>query len=189
MKINNRLIIFTLVLVLAQTACKLAFADNLDWSGFSPFLAIALFSGFIVKEKNMSFLLPFVALLVSDGIIHLLFLKGRFPFPGFYTGEWKNYIMLLAVTCIGWLLKGRTYGSIAAGAVAAPLLYFIVSNFLVWNAATEVVYARSFSGLMNCYEAALPFYRNSLIATVVFLPMIIVSYNLLTKNKAEFKLA
>jgi hypothetical protein len=165
------------------------FAAKLEWSGFSPFIAIALFSGFIVKERNMSFLLPLLALFISDAIIHLLYINGQFDFAGFYPGQWKNYVLLLAVTLIGWMLKGRNYTSLAVGAVAAPTLFFLVSNFMVWQATTEAVYAKSFSGLMTCYDKALPFYNNSLAATLVFLPVILVLYNYLTRNKTELKLA
>jgi hypothetical protein len=184
MKFSKRLIIFTLVLVALQTFCKLLFAPQPEWSGFSPFIAIALFSGFIMKEKNMSFLLPLVALFISDAIIHVLFINNQFDFAGFYTGQWKNYLLLLAVVLIGWIFKGRSYTGLIAGSIAGPTLYFLVSNFLVWQGTTEAVYAKSFGGLMTCYEAALPFYRNSLIATVVFLPLILFSYNYITKKKA-----
>jgi uncharacterized membrane protein YqaE (UPF0057 family) len=189
MKINRRLIIFTLVLVAMQTICKLLFAPRLDWSGFSPFIAIALFSGFIMKERNMSFLLPLLALFISDAIIHVLYINNQFDFAGFYTGQWKNYLLLLAVTLIGWLVKGRNYQSLLGGVIAGPLVYFLVSNFLVWQATTEAIYAKSFSGLMTCYEAALPFYRNSLIATLLFLPVILLLYNYLTRKKAVLTLA
>ncbi len=57
MKNNGRLILFTLILVVLATACKYFFGPDLDWSGFSPVIAIALFSGFIIKQKDMSFLL------------------------------------------------------------------------------------------------------------------------------------
>jgi hypothetical protein len=137
----------------------------------------------------MSFLLPLLALFISDAIIHVLYINNQFDFAGFYTGQWKNYLLLLAVTLIGWLVKGRNYQSLLGGVVAGPLVYFLVSNFLVWQATTEVVYAKSFSGLMNCYEAALPFYRNSLIATLLFLPVILLLYNYLTKKKAVLTLA
>jgi hypothetical protein len=189
MKINGRLIVFTLILVALQTACKFLFAPKLEWSGFSPFIAIALFSGFIIKQKNMSFLLPLLALFISDAIIHVLYLNNQFDFAGFYSGQWKNYLILLACTLIGWALKGRNYYSLAFGAIAAPTVFFLVSNFMVWTGTSEAVYAKSFSGLMTCYEAGLPFYRNSLIATLVFLPVILVAYNYLTKNKAALTLA
>ena len=189
MKINGRLILFTIVLIALQTICKLLFAPQPDWSGFSPFIAIAVFSGFIVKEKNMSFLLPLLALLVSDVIIHVLYINKQFDFAGFYPGMWKNYLVLLLSVLMGLGLKGRSYATIAIGAVAAPTLYFFVSNFLVWQATSEAVYAKSYAGLMNCYEAGLPFYKNSLIGTVLFLPIILFSYNYLTRQKTELTLA
>jgi hypothetical protein len=189
MKTYGRLIVFTLILIALQTACKILFAPRLEWSGFSPLIAIALFSGFIIKQRNMSFLLPLLALFMSDVIIHILYINKQFDFPGLYAGQWKNYLLLLAITLIGWIFKGRSYLTIGVAAIAAPTVYFFVSNFLVWRGTTEAVYAKSFGGLMNCYEAALPFYRNSLIATLLFLPVILMAYNYLTRKKAVLVLA
>ncbi|MBK8953338.1 MAG: hypothetical protein IPM85_14795 [Chitinophagaceae bacterium] len=60
---------------------------------------------------------------------------------------------------------------------------------MAWQANIDTLYARNFGGLITCYEAGLPFYRNSLIATLLFLPVILVAYNYLTKEKAALKLA
>lgn len=189
MKSNGRLIVFTLILVALATTCKYFFGPDIGWSGFSPVIAIALFAGFIMKQKDMSFILPLLALFISDAVIQFLYSQDLFPYAGFYGGQWKNYAVLLAATLIGWVLKGRSFSSLMAGALAAPTVFFLVSNFMVWAASTEAVYAKSFSGLMVCYEAGLPFYRNSLIATLVFLPVILVAYNYLTKKKAVLTLA
>lgn len=189
MKINGRLIGFTLVLVVLATACKFFFGPNLDWSGFSPVIAIALFSGFIIKQKDMSFLLPLLALFISDVVIHFLYTQGEFPYAGFYGGQWKNYLILMTATLIGWLLKGRKVGSLLAGAVAAPTVFFLLSNFGVWMSGVEVTYTKDLSGLMTCYAAGLPFYKNALIATLIFLPGILLTYNYLTRNKAALTIA
>jgi hypothetical protein len=89
---------------------------------------------------------------------------------------------------IGWALKGRNYSSLAVGAIAAPTIFFLISNFGVWM-GSQVTYSKSFSGLMTCYEAGLPFYRNSLIATLLFLPVILFTYNYLVRQKMELRLA
>jgi len=60
---------------------------------------------------------------------------------------------------------------------------------MVWMGSSEMVYTKSFSGLMTCYEAGLPFYRNSLIATLLCLPVILIAYNYITKKKAALTLA
>lgn len=189
MNSNGRLIVFTLILIILATACKYFFGPDLNWSGFSPVIAIALFAGFIIKQRDMSFILPLLALFISDAVIQLLYSQDLFPYAGFYNGQWKNYLILMVATLIGWALKGRSFSSLVAGAIAAPTVFFLVSNFMVWLATTEAVYAKSFSGLMTSYEAGLPFYRNSLIATLVFLPVILLVYNYITKKKAVLTLA
>jgi hypothetical protein len=189
MKNNGRLIIFTLILAGLATACKYFFGPDLDWSGFSPVIAIALFSGLIIKQKDASFLLPLLALFISDVVIQLLYVQDLFPYAGFYGGQWKNYAILLSATLIGWALKGRNMSSLLTGAIAAPTVFFLLSNFSVWIATTEATYTKDFSGLMTCYAAGLPFYKNALIATLVFLPGILIVYNYLTRNKAALTIA
>lgn len=189
MKINGRLIVFTLILVAMQTACKILFAADLNMSGFSPFIAIALFSGFIVNDRKFSFVLPLLALFISDAIIHVLYLNGQFAFAGFYDGQWKNYLLLLSIAVLGWALKGRNYGTLAAGAILAPTVYFLVSNFMVWQGTTEAAYPKTWEGLVSCYTAALPFYKNELISTILFLPVVLLLYNYMSKKKAVLTLA
>ncbi len=189
MKNNGRLILFTLILVVLATACKFFFGPDLDWSGFSPVIAIALFSGFIIKQRDMSFLLPLLALFISDAVIQLLYVQGVFPYAGFYSGQWKNYLILMSATLIGWALKGRTYSSLLVGAVAAPTVYFLLSNFNVWLFSQHVAYTKDFNGLMNSYIAGLPFYKNALMATLVFLPCILLLYNYLMKRKVVLTVA
>ena len=190
MKVNGKIVLFTAILVVITTACKFYFGPNLDWSGFSPVIAIALFSGFIIKQKDTSFLLPLIALFLSDAAIQVLYSAGMFDYPGFYQGQWKQYLFLLSATAIGWLLKGRSLSSLALGAATAPTVFFLISNFSVWmNPASEATYSRTFNGLLACYEAGLPFYRNSLAATFIFLPLIVLAYNYLTKHKTSLTLA
>ena len=189
MKNNGRLIFFTVVLIGLATACKFFFGPNLDWSGFSPVIAIALFSGFIIKQKDMSFLLPLLALFISDAIIQGLYILDKFDYPGFYSGQMKNYLILMTATLMGWAIKGRNYKSLLSGAVAAPTVFFLLSNLGVWMSNVEVFYTKDFNGLMTCYAAGLPFYKNALVATLIFLPAILLTYNYLTRKKAVLTLA
>lgn len=188
MKFNGRLLLFGFILVCLTTASKYFFGPNLAWSGFTPVIAIALFSGMIIKDRKFSFLLPLVALFLSDAIIHILFRLDLFDYAGFYSGQWINYSILLISTLIGWMLKGRSYSSLFLGAIAAPTVYFFVSNGLVWR-GSEAEYGRDFSGLMTCYAAGLPFFRNALISTMLFFPVILFLYNYLAQRKSSLILA
>jgi hypothetical protein len=189
MKLNGKTIMFIVILIVFTAFCKYFFGPEPGWSGFSPVIAIALFSGFILRQRDRSFLLPLLALFISDVVIHVLFIWKLFPYPGFYSGQWKNYLILLTATLIGWLLKGRSHPSLLAGAIAAPTVFFLLSNLGVWLATTEAAYSKDFGGLMTCYAAGLPFYRNALIATLVCLPGLLYLYNYLTRNKIVLTVA
>lgn len=183
-----RLLLFTVLLAVLTTACKFFFGPSIEWSGFSPVIAIALFSGFIIDKKDRSFLLPLLALLLSDVLIQLLYMGGQFKYPGFYSGQWLNYLLLLSASLVGWLIKGKSYGSLLAGALIAPTVYFLLSNFAVW-AGQELMYSKDFNGLLQAYTAGLPFYKNSLLASVVFLPVAVLAYNQVTSRKTSLVLA
>jgi hypothetical protein len=188
MNTNGKFILFTVILVVLATICKYFFGPSPEWSGFSPVIAIALFSGFIMRNRSYSFLLPLLALLFSDFIIHDMYRRDLFDYPGFYSGQWKNYLILLSAVLIGWALQAKKISTLAAGAVAAPTLFFLISNFTVW-AGQHLTYTKDFNGLMACYAAGLPFYKNSLIATMIFTPGLLYLYNVLVRRKAQWTLA
>jgi hypothetical protein len=188
MKYNGKFILFTVILIVLATVCKYFFGPNPDWSGFSPVIAIALFSGFMIQRRNFTFLLPLLALFVSDAIIQDLYNRGLFEYAGFYSGQWKNYLILLSAVLIGWSLRGKKYSTLFFGALAAPTVFFLVSNLAVW-AGQHLTYTKDFNGLMACYAAGLPFYKNSLIATLVFAPGILFLYNYLVRRKAQLTMA
>lgn len=134
-------------------------------------------------------MLPLLALILSDAAIQLLYQTGNFEYAGFYSGQWKNYLLILSATLIGWMIRGAKYSGLMLGGFLAPTVYFLASNYLVWQGTTEAVYARSFNGLLTCYEAGLPFYKNSLGAMLVFLPLMLLGYNYIVRGKAALKLA
>jgi hypothetical protein len=189
MRINSRLAFFTLILIAATTLCKYYFGPNLSWSGFSPVIAIGLFSGMLINDKSKSFLLPLIAVFASDMIIQVLFAFNLFPYSGFYTYQLFNYSLLAAMALLGWMLKGKNYGSIALGGVIAPTVFFLISNGASWMIDAGQLYSKNFSGLMASYEAGLPFYKNALASTLTFLPAILLTYNAMVKKTTALKLA
>jgi hypothetical protein len=188
MKLNKRLLWFTAVLVVLTTLSKLLFAPRIEWSGFSPVMAIALFSGMIVSDKSKSFLYPLVALILSDSIIQVLYLSKLFPFAGFYNSQMLNYALLLGAVLIGWALKGKNYLRIFSGALAAPTLFFLMSNSIVWMTQGGYIRPMNAGGLLLCLEDGLPFYKNSITGTFVFLPVLMFMYNYLTAKNYRIKL-
>lgn len=121
---------------------------------FTPIAALALFSA-VYLDKKQAFLIPVVALLLSDYII------------GFYSGMIWVYGSFAAIALIGLWLKNhqgllQTIGATLAGSV----LFFIITNFGVWISWT--MYPPTLVGLIQCYTAAIPFFRNAVLGDMVY---------------------
>lgn len=183
MRFNKRFLIFVSILIAICTVIKIICAPNINLSGFSGVIAVALFAGLKIKDKSLSFLLPLATLFISDLIIQLLYVAHLFPFAGFYTDQLFNYGLFFLVTLIGMGLSKLKNAGIVAGIVIGPLAFFLISNYIVWAMNVGVAYSRDFAGLMESYGMGLPFYRNSLLSTAIFLPSFIMLYNFIVKQK------
>ena len=115
----------------------------------SSVTAVALFGGAYFSDKRLAFVVPLTALFLSDLIL------------GFYHHMEIIYASFMLIVCIGlWLQKNRSPLCIASAALASSALFFLVTNFGVW--ALDSLYPRTLNGLVECYVAAIPFFRNTL---------------------------
>ena len=179
MKINKPLILSLLLMVLVSALYRIM--PNRPM-GFAPQIAIGLFSGALfVKDKKWAFVLPLLSMFLSDLLYQVLYKNGVTNIQGFYDGQWINYLLFAGMTCFGFLIKKNKISNVIVAALAAPTTYFLITNFLVWM-ASEKGYGlnrpKTFNGLLLCYNDALPFYMNSLLATVVFSAVLFGSYYL-----------
>jgi hypothetical protein len=90
-------------------------------------------------------------------------------FIGFY--EWPIMVTVygsfLLVIVVGWVLnKNLTTTRIFVAAVASSVIFYLVTNWAVWQFGT--MYEHSIAGLVECYIAALPFFRNSLVGDLLY---------------------
>lgn len=184
MKISRQTILFYFILVALTVIVKIICAPQINFSGISTIIAIALFAGLTTTNKKAAFLLPLTALFISDVLIQVLHALNLFPYAGFYGGQIYNYGLFILVTLIGIGFRNYRTAGIFAAALAGPTLFFLLSNFIVWKTQGTVMgYSNDVSGLMQSYALGLPFYRNSLISTIIFLPAFIVSYHWIKYGK------
>ncbi|UAY53030.1 DUF6580 family putative transport protein [Ferruginibacter albus] len=153
--------------------------------GFAPHIAMALFGGAVISDKKMSFILPLLSLLISDIIYEVLYINKLSVMPGFYSGQWVNYLWFALLTVIGFAVKKENAVSIAAGSVIGATAFFILSNFGDWLGGgldiNNVAYPKTWAGLERCYAEAIPFYQNSLFATLFFSTVLFGGYYLANK--------
>ena len=114
----------------------------------TPITAMALFSGVYFSEKKFAFIIPLMAMFLSD-----LFL-------GFSGITLFVYLAFILVSYIGIQSKKVSIKTILISSIS----FFIITNFGVWL----LEYPKTFTGLLECYTLAIPFFRNSLIGDFVF---------------------
>jgi hypothetical protein len=179
MKISKFNIYTFLMLVLVAAAYRAI--PGRPW-GFAPQFAMAIFSGAVIKDKKFAFAFPMLSLLISDIFYQLLFIAGIFEIPGFYFGMLSNYILFGALTIVGFFTNSEKVSSIAKSAVSAPTLFFIVSNLMVWMGNGGYQRPKNTVGLLQTYIDGLPFYANSILATVVFGSILFGAHQLIKKS-------
>lgn len=153
--------------------------------GFAPQWAMAVFAGAVIKDKKWAFLMPVLSMFLSDLLYQLLYMGGLTSMQGFYEGQWQNYLLFTLLVLIGMAVRKINVIQIAAASFAAPTLYFLFSNFLVWasNGITRGLdRPKTFAGLMLCYADGIPFYKMSILSTLVFSGILFGSFYLLQHN-------
>jgi hypothetical protein len=166
MKANQTFLIFALMVL---SIC-LRWIPN--FPNFSPYLAVALFGGALLPNKRNSILGVTAILYLSDLVINNTVAREYFTdyqgFVWFAPYMLVNLIATVAIVLLGSIfLRKPSFLNVAAGSVSAAVIFFLISNFGVWLSG-EVTYSRDFSGLMTCYAAAIPFFRGTLMSTVLF---------------------
>ncbi|MEO6000839.1 MAG: DUF6580 family putative transport protein [Chitinophagaceae bacterium] len=181
----NKSIIWSLVLLIIVAAFY-RIIPNRPY-GFAPHLAMALFAGTIIKDKKWAFALPLFSIFLSDLLYEVLYMNGLTEIRGFYDGQITNYILFTGITCIGFLMKRVTGIRVLGFAFFTATVFFLASNFMVWINGAGFIRPKTWSGLLQCYTDALPFYRGSLIATVTFSIILFGGYYFLYKSTFQTK--
>jgi len=132
----------------------------------APVTTIALFAGVYLSPK-MAFILPILAMLISD------------YFLGFYQFSLMAFVYLsfLFTVFLGiYLKKKKKWYTILGGSLCASILFFILTNFAVW--AFTPWYQKSFTGFVECYTMAIPFFRNTLAGDLFYVALFFGAFKL-----------
>jgi hypothetical protein len=188
MKSNKNLIITFIVLVVVASLYRIIPRPV----NFAPHIAMALFAGAVIRDKKWAFALPIFSMFLSDLLYQVLFNYGISDRAGFYEGQLQNYLLFAGMTAIGFLIKKINVLNVLAASIAAPTVFFILSNFLVWvgwQGTRGLNRPKTFNGLLMCYNDALPFYGNSVMACILFSAVFFGGYMLLKRNRPSGAIA
>jgi hypothetical protein len=150
-------------------------------TNFSPVYGALLFGGVYLKRRD-SVWYPLLLLGVSDILLTTQVHHMRF--------SWFQFLGLpafAAIVLIGYLIRSRvTVWSVLVASVAAATIFFILNNFAVWLAWG--MYPPTGAGLVACYVAALPFFGNTLLSSVLFSAALFGVYEFYTRKAAARQL-
>ena len=119
---------------------------------FTPVIAIALFSG-VYFRKSHAITVPLLTMIVSDMLI------------GFHDTLFFTWGTVVLIALIGvWLRAHKTTKNIFIASMASSLLFFVITNLAAW----PTLYPKTLQGLQTCFIAAIPFYRNTLVSTLLY---------------------
>jgi hypothetical protein len=122
---------------------------------FAPVGAISLFAGARLRGWR-AYAVPLALMAITD-----VLLGGN--------AEWPFVYVAFAISVwIGTRLRETENPvAIGAGALAGSIQFFLITNFGSWLSMGHV-YARSFQGLLQCFAAGIPFYRNTLLSDLFY---------------------
>jgi hypothetical protein len=126
----------------------------------TPVAAALLYFG--ARGPRRQLWVPFALLAASDVILTKFVYAFPFSWDHFVTWAWYAAILLLGTR----LRKNSNWVRVGGAALTSSVSFFVVSNFAVW--ACWNMYPKTFSGLITCYDAGVPFFRHTLAGDLLF---------------------
>lgn len=152
---SPQLIFVTTAVFIGALSRLLPHIDNL-----TPIAAMALFGGAYIKNKRLAFMIPLLAMFLSDVALELLFGWGL------HNTIIYVYLAFALTTLVGlYVGKNVTIKSIIAGSLSSSILFFIITNFGYWASNGFLM---GIEGLNMSYIGGLPFFRTTLLGDLFF---------------------
>jgi hypothetical protein len=151
------------LLLLLAVLSRVFVLPHPDWMNFSALGGSLLYFG--ARRPWREMVTPLAVFIATDYCLTVYAYHYPFHWQS-YVITWIWYAMAMV---LGWiLLSARTsFTRVAAAALLGPTSFFVVSDYAVW--AGSGMYPHTMAGLVACYAAAIPFYRNDLLSTTLLL--------------------
>lgn len=165
---NTRLMVLIGIVVAAALSRLVPHPPNV-----TPIAAMALFGGAYVANRKWAYLLPLAAMLLSDVMLGFTVYGASA-----LTSQPIVYACIVATVAMGRLIRDkRSALQVGRVTLASSVMFYAVTNFAVW--ASGELYPMSWAGLVACYAAAVPFFRNTVLGDLGFVAVLFGGFALL----------
>ncbi len=128
---------------------------------FTPVGASLLFFG--ARGPRRQLWVPLLLLAASDVVLTKVIYAYPFTWDHFVTWGWYA-----AMLWLGTKLRDHARPlPIVGAALSGSISFFVISNLAVWGAWGDM-YPKTFSGLLACYAAGVPFFRRAFEGDLLF---------------------
>ncbi len=181
--INSIYVVFGLILIAAFSRIIPHYPN------FTPICSIALFGAAYLRNTYTAYLLPLIALFLSDIIINNYILSEFFDgFTLFYKGFFWQYGSFIIITFLGRkLLTHISIKKVLGVSISSSLVFFIISNFGVWVSSS--FYSKDIFGLFSTYLVAIPFYFGTLGGSLFYSLALFGMYEIYSKKIIKIHVA
>lgn len=135
-------------------------------SNVSPMLAVMLLGLAYIQRKSIALLLPlglyFIVDLYLNNVVYAEYFEG-FQLIG-SLGVYVSLLIILPLCAV--LLKKVSMSRVFVGALGACVIFFLITNFHSMIILPQ--YTKNFAGLMESYTAGIPFFRSTLVSTLIY---------------------
>ena len=128
---------------------------------FAPVAAALLFFGARMPRNKL--ITPLALLIASDIYLNKFVYGYRLDWDQTVVWAWYLAILLLG----GLLARKASVLRVVGASLVASVSFFLISNFAVWTVSREM-YPATWQGLMTCYVAGVPFFRNTVVSDLLF---------------------
>jgi hypothetical protein len=163
--------ILVILMVLGAGIFRLA-AFEFHWWNIAPLAAMSLIGGMYLGRR-FALWVPLAVLVLTDLILNV-----QMGYSLIYWPRAFDYGAFLLIGLLGLWARERKLGVRIGAALATPFLFFLISNFAVWLfglSGANAPYAKTLSGLAECYAAGLPFLRGTVIGDWAFMTVFVVT--------------
>ena len=159
-----------LILIIVGVVSRIAIHSP----NFTPVIAVALFSGVYLNRKYAT-VIPLILMIASDIVI------------GFHDTILYTWGSVVLISLIGLVIKqNKRVTTIAIAGTFSSILFFIITNFGAW---LSPLYPHTWQGLQECYIAAIPFFRNTFLSTVLYGAVLFGAYEMIARRVKNTRFA
>ena len=153
---------------------------------FTPLIAVTLLSSFAISNRMLALVVPLMGFWLSDLFMNNVVYAGYYSnFTIFNSGMIWTYGAILLIGLMGSSFINKiSSGKVVLASLSGSTIFYIISNFGVW--VLSPMYAKSVTGLIQCYTLALPFYGTSLIGDLLYSSLLFGAYQLVFSKNINF---